>query len=82
MSVSGSETTYFTNWLEVIDKLPSSTWGVFWLSDYDIKREEEAENYSWPRSNSPNSQVGCQMIINEKLTSIFYYAELTLLISN
>lgn len=36
----GDQTEYFGNWFEAIDKLPTSTWGVFWLSDYDIKREE------------------------------------------
>ena len=38
----GEETTYFTNWVEEIDKAPESFWSVFWLSQYDQKREEEA----------------------------------------
>lgn len=40
----GENTTYFGDWLGEIDRLPGSTWGVFWLSDYDVKREEEARD--------------------------------------
>ena len=33
-------TSYFSNWVEAIDKLPDSTWTMWWLSEYDIQREE------------------------------------------
>lgn len=33
-------TTYFTEWREELMKLPESTWSMWWLSDYDIEREE------------------------------------------
>lgn len=42
-AIFGDQTTYFTNWFEAIDALPASTWGLFWLSDYDIKREEDKD---------------------------------------
>ncbi len=38
--IYGKRTSYFSNWVEGIDKLPDSTWTMWWLSDYDIQREE------------------------------------------
>jgi len=34
------QTSYFSNWVDAIDKLPDSTWTMWWLSEYDIQREE------------------------------------------
>jgi hypothetical protein len=36
--IFGKQTSYFTNWVEAIDKLPDSTWTMWWLSEYDIQR--------------------------------------------
>jgi hypothetical protein len=36
----GTLTTYFTEWRQELVKLPESTWSMWWLSDYDIEREE------------------------------------------
>ena len=38
--IYGKRTSYFSNWVEGIDNLPDSTWTMWWLSDYDIQREE------------------------------------------
>ena len=38
--IYGKRTSYFGSWVERIDKLPDSTWTMWWLSEYDIQREE------------------------------------------
>ena len=38
--IFGKRTSYFGHWVEGIEKLPDSTWTMWWLSDYDIQREE------------------------------------------
>jgi hypothetical protein len=38
--IYGKRTSYFSSWVEGIDKLPDSTWTMWWLSEYDIQREE------------------------------------------
>lgn len=37
------QTTYFSNWVEDIEKLPESFWSIFWLTEYDEERERKAE---------------------------------------
>lgn len=37
---AGSITTYYTEWRKQLLKLPESTWSMWWLSDYDIEREQ------------------------------------------
>ncbi len=39
----GTLTTYYSDWRSEIPKLPESTWTMWWLSDYDIQREELEE---------------------------------------
>jgi hypothetical protein len=42
-SKAGALTTYYSDWRNEIQKLPESTWTMWWLSDYDIEREEIEE---------------------------------------
>ena len=39
----GDLTNYFKDWRNEVMKLPESTWSMWWLSDYDIEREEQDE---------------------------------------
>jgi len=39
----GKLTSYFADWRAEVMKLPESTWSMWWLSDYDIEREEQDE---------------------------------------